>query len=177
MSCARPSAEEQSRIAKEASKGIAPALKGLTRFMINHPEIEKSLGAGRAALLFLLFESPSQTAHPLNRFVDESRKKRKSAKKGSKTWINKNQIGLVLQSAWIFSTSSIVKANNIPAQLIRPLPRLITIITPFNPIQLLLIRRSCVQNPKNRIQILGFTSGSACILACEFPARTRRPKQ
>jgi hypothetical protein len=102
-------------MAKEASKEIAPVLNGLTRFMINPPEIEKSLGAGRAALLCLLFESPSQTAHPLNRFVDESRNKRKSAKRGSKTWIKKNPTGLVLQSAWIFSTSSIVKANNIPA--------------------------------------------------------------
>jgi len=61
-------------MAKEASKEIAPVLNGLTRFMVNPPEIEKSLGAGRAALLCLLFESPSQTAHPLNRFVDESRK-------------------------------------------------------------------------------------------------------
>src|SRR5262249_34272010 len=83
-SCARTSAEEQSRMAKEASRETAPALNGLTRFMINPPEVEKSLGAGRAARLCLLFESPSQTAHPLNRFDDESRKKRKSAKRGSK---------------------------------------------------------------------------------------------
>src|SRR5262249_37412160 len=95
MSCARTSAEEQSRMAKEASRETAPALNGLTRFMINPPGIEKSLGAGRAARLCLLFESPRQTAPPLNRFVNESRKKRKSVKRGSKTWIDKNQIALI----------------------------------------------------------------------------------
>src|SRR5215510_12835383 len=84
MSCASPSAEEQSRMAKEASRETAPALNGLTRFMINPPEVEKSLGAGRAARLCLLFESLCQTAHPLNRFVNESRKKRKPQKGESK---------------------------------------------------------------------------------------------
>src|SRR5215475_3683764 len=76
MSCASPSAEQQSRIAKEASRETAPALNGLTRFMINPPEVEKSLGAGRAARLFLFFEWPCLTAHLLNRFVNKSQKKR-----------------------------------------------------------------------------------------------------
>src|SRR5882672_4453444 len=80
VSCARPSPEEQRRMAADASRDITLALNGLSRFMINPPDIEETLSVSRAARVCLLFESPRQTPHLLNRFVNESRKKRKSTK-------------------------------------------------------------------------------------------------
>jgi len=81
VSCARPSPEKQRRMAADASRDNALALNGLTRFMINPPEIEESLSVSRAAQVCLLFESPRQAPHLLNRFVDESRKKREQKKR------------------------------------------------------------------------------------------------
>jgi hypothetical protein len=67
-------------MAADASRDIALALNGLTRFMINPPEIEESLSVSRAAQVCLLLESPRQAPRFLNRFVIESRKKREPKK-------------------------------------------------------------------------------------------------
>jgi hypothetical protein len=71
-----PSPDEQRRITADASTDTKLALNGLTRFMINPPDIQEPLGLSRAARVCLFFEASDTAPHLLNRFVNESRKKR-----------------------------------------------------------------------------------------------------
>src|SRR5262245_52239479 len=89
ISCAKPDPDEHRRMTTEASRDIALVPKGLTRFMINPPDIEKSLSVNRAAQVLFISERPCRGPYLLNRLVNESRKKVCPGKGGSK---NSNQL-------------------------------------------------------------------------------------